>query len=68
MNTCGVERTIGTITYGFKNNGLLSVPPLNFFLAESQAVGSVFFIKSIKILHILSVQVVPLWYLYVGNT
>ena len=30
-----IERTIETIAYCFKNNGLLS-SPLNFFLAESQ--------------------------------
>ena len=33
-----IERTIGTISYCFKNNGLLSFAPLKFFLAESQPV------------------------------
>ena len=30
------DKTIGTIVHCFKNNGLLSFAPLNFFLAESQ--------------------------------
>ena len=31
-----IEKTIKTIAYCFKNNGLLSFVPLKFFLAESQ--------------------------------
>ena len=31
-----IERTIETIAYCFKNNGLLSFTPFNCFLAESQ--------------------------------
>ena len=46
-----IERTIETIVYCFKNDGLLSPPPLIFFSRKPEKYGSEYFYDNRKTIH-----------------